>query len=67
MAENLQFITDESIETLMQKYPAVAEATAEGVDISLLLATLRLTVAERIHRHQIALDTLNQLRKAVKL
>lgn len=64
MAENLQFITNESIETLMQKYPAVAEAAAEGVDISLLLANLRLTVAERIHRHQMALDTLNQLHNA---
>lgn len=67
MTENLQFITDESIETLTQKYPAVAQAVAEGVDVSLLLANLRLTVAERIRRHQMALDTLNQLRKAKKL
>ena len=64
MAGNLQFITNESIETLIQKYPAVAQAVAEGVDVSLLLANLRLTVAERIQRHQMALDTLNQLRKA---
>lgn len=67
MADNLQFITDKSIEMLMQKYPAVAQAVAEGVDVSLLLANLRLTVAERIHRHQMALDTLNQLRRAKKL
>lgn len=67
MAENLQFTTHESIETLMQKYPAVAKAAAEGVDISLLLTNLRLTVAERIQRHQMALDTLNQLRRVKKL
>ncbi len=66
MVENTQFVITEDIKALSQKYPAVAEAEAQGVDVSQLLATLRLTIAERIHRHQIALDTLNQLRKAVK-
>ncbi|MBN2018940.1 MAG: hypothetical protein JW749_01805 [Sedimentisphaerales bacterium] len=52
------------IEALLKKYPALAEAARYGVDIGLLLDNLRRPVSERIHRHQAALNAMNQLRKA---
>lgn len=38
-----------------------------GIDINALIDNLRRTPAERIRRHQIALDTLEMLRKARRL
>ncbi len=46
---------------------AIQEAIEYGIDISLLKANLALTPAERIRRHQIALDTVEMLQKAKRL
>jgi len=46
---------------------AVRAAVESGVDLSLLKANLALTVAERLRRHQIALNTAEKLRKAKRL
>jgi len=43
---------------------AIREAVEYGVDISLLRANLALTPAERLRRHQIALNTVEMLREA---
>ena len=43
---------------------AVREAEEYGIDISLLRANLLLTPAERMRRHQIALDRMRRLQKA---
>ncbi len=43
---------------------AIREAVEYGIDISLLRANLALTPAERLRRHQIALNTVEMLRKA---
>jgi len=40
---------------------AVREAVEYGIDISLLRANLALAVAERLRRHQIALDRVRLL------
>jgi hypothetical protein len=54
-----------------QKQPqspdAIQEAIEYGIDISLLRASLARTPAERMRRHQIALDTAEKLRKAKRL
>lgn len=42
----------------------VRAATEYGIDVSQLRDNLALTVAERLRRHQIALDTAEMLRKA---
>ncbi|MHC4517941.1 MAG: hypothetical protein ACYTAS_05085 [Planctomycetota bacterium] len=43
----------------------VVHAAAEyGIDVAQLRDNLALTVAERLRRHQIALDTVEMLRKA---
>jgi len=45
--------------------PEAIRAAAEyGIDISLLRANLALTPAERLRRHQIALNTVEMLREA---
>jgi len=43
---------------------AVREAVEYGIDISLLRANLALSPAERMRRHQIALDRMRRLQKA---
>jgi len=43
---------------------AIREAIQYGIDISLLRANLVLTPAERLRRHQIALNTMEMLREA---
>jgi len=47
--------------------PELAFAVDYGVDIQALIANLNRPVAERIRRHQIALDTFQKLRNAKKL
>lgn len=42
-------------------------AKAAGVDVSLLESNLRLTLSERLHRHDAALDAVKKLRKAVEM
>jgi hypothetical protein len=41
-------------------------ARAGGVDVSLIESNLRLTVSERLHRHDMALNTIVKLRNAVR-
>jgi len=52
------------IESLLKKFPALAEAARYGVDIGLLLDNLNRPVSQRIRRHQAALNAMNQLRNA---
>ncbi len=52
------------LDGLIARYPALAEAAAYGIDISLLIDNLRRPVKERIRRHQQALNAIQQLRKA---
>jgi hypothetical protein len=42
----------------------IREAAEYGIDVSLLRANLALTPAERLRRHQIALNTVEMLREA---
>ncbi len=51
-------------ETLPEPPDAIREAVEYGIDISLLRANLALTPAERLRRHQIALNTVEMLREA---
>ena len=56
--------------TLQQRIAASKElqqAQRDGIDLQLLWDNMQRPVSERIRRHQIALDTLNQLRRARKL
>lgn len=46
---------------LAERIPEVAAARDWGVDIPMLLANLDRSVAERIRRHQIALNTFRKL------
>ena len=49
----------------MKGHGGPIEAAVEyGIDIEQLRDNLALTVAERLRRHQIALDTVEMLRKA---
>jgi len=57
----------EDLDGLIARYPALAEAAAYGIDISLLIDNLRRPVEERIRRHQQALNAIQQLRKAKRL
>jgi len=41
-----------------------AESVDDGIDISLLRANLALSPAERLRRHQIALDRMRKLQEA---
>ena len=42
----------------------VQAAAADGIDVAQLRDNLALTVAQRLRRHQIALDTVEMLQKA---
>jgi hypothetical protein len=46
---------------------AVQEAIDYGIDVSALRDNLARTVAERLRRHQIALDRMRMLQKAKRL
>lgn len=45
----------------------VQAAIDHGIDVSMLADNLRRSVAERLRRHQIALNTVKKLRKAKRL
>lgn len=51
-------------ETQPELPEAIREAIEYGIDVSMLRANLVLTPAERLRRHQIALNTAETLRKA---
>ena len=50
-----------------QRKDPIRAAADYGIDISMLIANLARTPAERIRRHQIALDTFNALRKSKRI
>jgi len=68
MGQNSQRLSIESVpsqvDSLLKECPALAEAARYGVDIPLLLDNLHRSVSRRIHRHQAALNAMNQLRNA---
>lgn len=55
------------IEVFINESAELAEARENGVDLWALWHNLHRTPAERIRRHQIALDTRRKLSKAKKL
>jgi hypothetical protein len=46
---------------------AIEEAIVYGIDVAALRENLARTPAERLHRHQIALDRMRMLQKARRL
>jgi hypothetical protein len=56
-----------AIEAFINKSPELAEARANGVDLWALWHNLQRTPAERMRRHDIALDMIHKLRKAKKV
>ncbi|MHC4782313.1 MAG: hypothetical protein ACYSN7_03740 [Planctomycetota bacterium] len=55
------------IEAFINESAELAEARKDGVDLWALWHNLQRTPAERMCRHQIALDTRRKLQKAKKL
>lgn len=55
------------IEVFINESAELAEARENGVDLWALWHNLQRTPAERLRRHQIALDTRHMLQKAKKL
>ena len=51
--------------TPLEPRGAIRAAVEHGIDIEMLRANLALTPAERLRRHQIALNTVEMLRKAM--
>lgn len=50
------------------RWPKEVQAAIDyGIDIDAIIANLKRTPAERIRRHQIALNTIEELRKAKRL
>lgn len=49
-----------------QRFTAWERAKEAGVDVSVLESNLRLTVSERLHRHDAALNTILSLRNGVR-
>jgi len=45
---------------------AWSRAEESGIDMSLIESNLRLSVTERLHRHDAALNTILKLRRAVE-
>ena len=50
----------------VKKKSACARAEEFGVDLSLIDSNLRLSIAERLHKNDAALNTVLKLRSAVK-
>jgi hypothetical protein len=50
--------------TVKRRKDAIQAATDYGIDVSMLADNLKRTPAERIRRHQVALNTAEKLRKA---
>ena len=52
------------VETHSEPSDAVQEATRHGIDVEMIRDNLARTPAERLRRHDIALQTIEMLRKA---
>ena len=61
------FRNSRDIEAFINESATLAEARQNGVDLWALWHNLQRTPAERIRRHQIALETRRKLQKAKKL
>jgi hypothetical protein len=59
--------TEQGIEAFIGQSPELDEARKNGVDLWALWHNLQRTPAQRLARHQIALDRVRTLRKAKKL
>ena len=57
----------EKCEAKSQTTDPIQAAIDQGIDVSMLADNLQRSVAERIRRHQIALNTVKKLRKAKRL
>ena len=55
------------VEWFINESPELAAARENGVDLWALWHNLQRSPAERLRRHQIALDTLRKLQKAKKI
>lgn len=53
-------------ENRVESLDAIQAAAEYGIDVAQLRDNLALTVAERLRRHQIALNTVEKLRKATR-
>lgn len=53
-------------ENRVEPLDAIAAAAEYGIDVAQLRDNLAMTVAERLRRHQIALNTVEKLRKATR-
>jgi len=62
MCENSGWISDE-----LWRQREIQAAVEYGIDVSHLVENVNSSVAERIRRHQIALNTAEQLRRAKRL
>jgi queuine/archaeosine tRNA-ribosyltransferase len=51
----------------LEQEDAIRAAQEYGIDVAMLLDNLKRSPAERIRRHQIALETVEQLRKAKRV
>ncbi|OHB58941.1 MAG: hypothetical protein A2173_12175 [Planctomycetes bacterium RBG_13_44_8b] len=51
-------------EKLIEKNPALQTARQQGIDVYMLLDNLKRTPQERLHRHQIALQTFQKFHNA---
>jgi hypothetical protein len=58
---------NKSAKTNAVKTDPVREAAEFGIDVSALIDNLRRTPEERIRRHQIALNTVEKLRRAKRV
>ncbi len=54
----------DDFDSLIKNIPELAAAQEYGVDVHMLIANVKRSIAERIERHQIALDTFDELRGA---
>ncbi|MBW8015602.1 MAG: hypothetical protein FVQ82_05390 [Planctomycetes bacterium] len=65
--ENTSFDEQSRFDELVEHYPYLKEARDYGVDIQMLMDNADRTPAERLRRHQSALNALNMLKGARKL
>jgi hypothetical protein len=55
-----------SMNEMLKRFPMLAEAARNGIDVQMLLDNLKRPISERIRRHGIALDAMMRLQKARK-
>lgn len=64
----IRFMAERSNQNFKHRKPDPLQVAADyGIDVSMLADNLKRSVTERIRRHQIALNTVEKLRKAKRL